>query len=164
MSAFDITKPADGADAATVDNEIRDNFEGIQKGDHWTAGSEPAYKEQGCAWYDSTDDIFKVYDGTIWQTWRLGSWAAKSNNTVYEAATDGLVVAYSAEATGATLNVIGYTDGSNPPTTVRNRGMMGSTYASATRVNVVFPVKKGDYWKVAGIGGGGAIYWIPFGV
>ena len=65
---FDATKPADAQDAYQVDDDIRDNFAGIQKGDHWTTGTEPTYKEEGCPWYDSTNDVFKIYNGTTWDS------------------------------------------------------------------------------------------------
>lgn len=66
--SFDATTPADARAAYLVDDDIRANFAGIQKGDHWTTGTEPAYKEEGCPWYDSTNDVFKVYNGTSWDS------------------------------------------------------------------------------------------------
>jgi len=84
----------------------------------------------------------------------LGTWASKSNNTVYQAASDGFVVMTSASDTFR--DIIGYTDGSNPPTTIRLESYsIDHSYQSFT-----MPVKKSDYWKVTG---GGTIYWMPIG-
>jgi len=65
---FDPLEPKDGKDSYLVDNVTRTNFAGIQKGDHWTTGTEPSYKEEGCPWYDSTNNVFKVYNGSSWDT------------------------------------------------------------------------------------------------
>ena len=82
----------------------------------------------------------------------LGTWNAGSNNTVYQATTDGFVL-----CRGTTdVTVIGYTDGSNPPTTERIR-----QESSQNSINsFTMPVRKNDYWKVTG---GAVIYWIPLG-
>jgi len=83
----------------------------------------------------------------------FGSWASKSNDTVYQAATDGFVIAYKA---GDADYLAGYTDGSNPPTTlrVRARGLGGN------QVSITMPVKKSDYWKVVKAGN---VWWMPIG-
>lgn len=81
----------------------------------------------------------------------FGSWASKSDNTVYQAATDGIVVA-SNDSHG---DVKVYTNSSNPPTTMR-AGSGGETR------QVTCPVKKSDYWKVTG-SGTTTVYWIPLG-
>ena len=84
----------------------------------------------------------------------LGDWTSKSVNIVYQAITDGMVVCES-----STSNTFaGYTDGSNPPTTVRTRNAYGSIGSGIT-----MPVKKGDYWKVTASGSSYNIYWIPLG-
>jgi len=69
----------------------------------------------------------------------FGAWGTKSGDTVYQAATDGLVVAYTTGDQG----MEGYTDGSTSPTTlVTKEGWSDYTKNSA----VTFPVRKGDYW------------------
>ena len=82
----------------------------------------------------------------------LGAWETKADNTVYQAATDGFVL-----CRGTTdIAVVGYTDGSNPPTTERIRQA-----SSQNSINsFTMPVRKNDYWKVTG---GSVIYWIPLG-
>ena len=86
----------------------------------------------------------------------LGDWESKSNNTVYQDVTDGDVCAYHAGAVAC----LGLTDGANPPTTARQKN--GDDVAATTEACINFPVKKGDYWKVTGAGGGSDyIYWIP---
>ena len=163
---FYNTRPADGRDCADVDNDIRGNFVAIQKGEHFTAASEPSYKQQGTPWYDSGNDVVKFYTGSAWKVcaWGqsggtlFGSWASKSNNTSYEAASDGIVCAFS--NAGNTKVVQGYTDASNPPTTERIANKFNN--ASATGfAGITMPVKKGDYWKVTGAA---TVYWIPLGV
>ena len=82
----------------------------------------------------------------------LGNWEVKSANTVYLAATSGLVCAY----TPSSGTAVGYTDSNNPPTTVRqSASLVGSGSQSIT-----MPVRKGDYWEVTG--NPSAVYWISF--
>lgn len=83
---------------------------------------------------------------------KLGAWASKSNNTVYQAATDGFVCAY--YTSGASEPMVIKTDNSNPPTTVR-----------ASKLNYQYggslggcPVRKGDYWKTEYAN---VVWWIP---
>ncbi len=87
---------------------------------------------------------------------QFGSWVSKSNGTSYEALTDGFVLAY--KSYNATTNVQGYTDGSDPPTTVRQQFRIESNANAAG--GFTMPVKKGDYWKVTGAS---TVYWIPTG-
>jgi hypothetical protein len=80
-----------------------------------------------------------------WVSVGFGSWTSKSNDTVYLAGTDGFVcgIAYG----GGNLPR-GYTDGSNPPTTLRAAAYSpgGESLASS----FTMPVRKGDYWRVVG--------------
>jgi len=85
----------------------------------------------------------------------FGSWAARENNTVYQAVTDGFVCASSSGGAGAMVS--GYTDSSNPPTTLRAQNQDGST---TNLMFITMPVRKNDYWKVTGAG---TIYWIALG-
>ena len=82
----------------------------------------------------------------------FSAWESKSNDTVYEATTDGFVTAWRTPA--GTIEA--YSDGNNPPTTLRNYSSSGNGNA-----NVSFPVKKGDYWKVTGATHG--VFWMPLG-
>ncbi len=82
---------------------------------------------------------------------KFGAWVARSNTTVYQAASDGIVVG-STNAASALPFVD--TDGANPPTTVR--------YRSRRDYNiqwVISPVKKDDYYQLNACELGG--YWIP---
>jgi hypothetical protein len=86
----------------------------------------------------------------------FGSWETKNNNTVYQAETDGFVLASSPYVSGP--QVIGYTDSSNPPTILRIQCGVDS---STTYHAITMPVRKDDYWKVTGAA---TIYWVPFGI
>lgn len=89
----------------------------------------------------------------------FGSWASKSNNTVYQAETDGLVVAYGAFTVAA---LTGKTDASSSPTTTRQSiGIPGSNDSGC----IMFPVKKDHYWKTETTGTVHSIsvYWLPIG-
>lgn len=90
----------------------------------------------------------------------FGAWESKSKDTVYRAATDGFVTAH---CFSANSQVYGYTDYSNPPTTLRiqNQGPANNTHSG-----ILMPVKKGDYYKIRIIGDSSvtsAVYWIPLG-
>ena len=166
--AFTNTAPADGLDAAGVDDAIRANFVAIQKGEHHTSATEPAYKQEGTLWYDSTNNLLKAYDGANWQYMAkgtstgtvLGAWVSKSANTAYEATTDGFVTAYTDKKYSVVNDLYGLTDASNPPTTVRMYGYYDG--ATSNRQTISFPVKKGDYWKVTATQTT-TVFWIPLG-
>jgi len=83
-----------------------------------------------------------------WQTAGFGAWASASNNTVYQASTDGFVIVYLASSEYAYT----YTDSSNPPTTLRAK--------CGVNTSTTVPVRKSDYWKVTGAAN---IYWLPMG-
>ena len=83
----------------------------------------------------------------------FGSWASKSNNTTYQAATDGFVCArLSGEG-----EVAGRTDSSSTPTTIRQKNYAVQSDHGAS---ITMPVKKNDYWAVSGAS---FVYWIPMG-
>jgi len=86
----------------------------------------------------------------------FGAWLGKTPDTVYLAATDGFVCAGSTE--GTTNDLKGYTDSSNPPTTLRLKSVLFVSGASIS--SITMPVRKGDYWKVTGASW---IYWLPVG-
>jgi len=86
------------------------------------------------------------------QNTSFGSWESKTNGTVYQAATDGIVCAlYSGGGNAYIL-----TDAANPPTVVRAQCWANSGAEGATA-----PVKKGEYWKGSNANAG--LYWIPLG-
>jgi len=80
----------------------------------------------------------------------FGEWAARSNNTVYLASTDGFIIA-DGEG-GSAFNI--YSDGSNPPTTARASSSFSVGDGTSTA-----PVKKGDYYKLTGCGTDN--WWMP---
>lgn len=85
-----------------------------------------------------------------------GSWASKSANTVYQADTDGILIAIRNGV--AADNVEIYSDSANPPTTLR-----GVSYSAggSNGGTVVSPVKKDDYYKAST--NATSVYWIPLG-
>jgi len=91
----------------------------------------------------------------------LGAWVDKSGSYgAQQASTDGFVMAF---GNGYTTRIISiYTDGSNPPTTVR--AQEGTDSGTTDLKCFTFsPVKKNDYWKVEFTGGTITVYWIPLG-
>lgn len=94
----------------------------------------------------------------------LGSWVSKSAGTVFQSSTDGNVVVQARSSSGQQYGLDGYTDGNNPPTTLRNSAFMG---IGDTPGGMAFPVRKNDYWEVirnATWGTGTVnIYWLPSG-
>lgn len=87
----------------------------------------------------------------------FGSRASKSDDIAYKAASDGFVIAYQ---TSATASLYGYTDASNQPTTVANQFKKSGEEAPYILGNIMFPVIKGNYWKVTG---SDIVYWLPVG-
>lgn len=84
-------------------------------------------------------------------TGALGAWTTGTNNNPVQAATDLLVMVYLSGTDSSRGTSAGYTDSSNPPTTIRAREAMqystgGGAYSQYA--SYAFPVKKGDYWKV----------------
>lgn len=93
----------------------------------------------------------------------FGSWQSESGATV-QAPTDGFVVVLFQATSGNGSSVLGYTDGSNPPTTLRcaesgDYSRTGVVYGSFT-----MPVRKSDYYRVVTQGSAKVtINWIPLG-
>ena len=89
----------------------------------------------------------------------FGAWdsSSYSNNTNYQAATDGIVCAGGEQENSS---ITGYSDSSNPPTTMVAQNWI---YSNTSRfASITFPVKKNDYWKVTNCTGTGAfIRWLP---
>ncbi len=82
----------------------------------------------------------------------LGILVSRTNNTVYQAATDGFVCAY--RNSGTTLVLLA--DSGNPPTNARQQDNANPDGCIAA------PTKKDDYWKVTGAVA--QVFWIPFNV
>ena len=139
-----------------------------------------AFQAENAKTYEETDPTVdeNVKDGVDWselsgipddiadgdQTTQLGNWQSKSTNTVYQAPTDGFVLAYAWGPPGAVFVLRGYTDSSNPPTTIRTREVDSNLNNSLNKeVSIMMPVRKGDYWKLEGGGWNNQVYWIGFG-
>ena len=92
----------------------------------------------------------------------FGAWTNLDSDTdalvedaVYQVTSDGFVAILGANSIGT---LYAYTDGSNPPTTLRlahydNYNVRGS---------FTLPIRNGDYWKVSGPGTP-LLYWLPIG-
>ena len=141
-----------GSSAAVPNSNGVATFQGL--------GSGPSAPE-GSLYYDTSGE-FKYCNQaggcSVSSDWKslgggaLGNWEVRSANTVYLAATSGLVCAYTPNSGTA----VGYADSNNPPTTVRqSASMVGSGSQSIT-----MPVRKSDYWEVTG--NPSAVYWISF--
>lgn len=120
------------------------------------AGANPAFQQLATA---------GIADGAVTcakSSALLGAWADKSSDYgAQEAATDGLVIIYNEG--GGDRQHYGFSDANSDPTTVR---AAFSTYPDGgTNQTAMFPVRKGDYWKVTITGGTGTlkVYWIPLG-
>ena len=96
----------------------------------------------------------------------FGAWQSRSNNTVYQAETDGFVIASVSSANG-TPRVEGYTDASNPPSILRVIDGVWAGGGSTEAGDISLPVLKGDYWKVVITDSGypqtNLIWWMPLG-
>lgn len=93
----------------------------------------------------------------------FGEWDTTSYvvNQVYQASTDGLVVAtFSCDNNNAYHQIL--VDASSPPTTVR---MESCSYGCGKHdTGMVCPVRKGEYWKVVLGADSGTVYWMPLGI
>jgi hypothetical protein len=102
---------------------------------------------------------------TYWRLFSSGLLGASSNkevNTVYQAATDGFVLAYGiAYGSGDDNRIDGFSDANNPPTT--KIAEVNSNSGNWDIGTLPMIVKKGDYWKVSTVSTGITIRWIPLG-
>ena len=81
----------------------------------------------------------------------FGAWVSESavSGTIYQATTDGFVVAYNTNFNVPGSNPIDiYTDSSSNPTTLRARQTIGIANNWGGTGTVTCPVRKKDYWKV----------------
>ena len=90
----------------------------------------------------------------------FGTWTGHNAATSYLAATDGFVTAYEKDTSGHS-EIFGFTDSSNPPTTLRFDLRDQGPGDQGTGVGYTMPVKKNDYWMVSPAAT--AIYWLPLG-
>ncbi len=87
---------------------------------------------------------------------------SKNAGTVYHADAPGFVVAYTNPTGGGSgVGIIGYSDSSNPPSTIRQRSYVDVAENGTVSCPITFPVKKGDYWKVVSQNASATIWWIP---
>ena len=109
--------------------------------------------------------VLKTNAGATAPEWGslFGAWdATKAKDTVYQAATDGLVTFSCTNAGAANVTVYGLTDAANPPTTTIIQN--GGSYVGGQQASITFPVRKGDFWKVAADSEGACILgWLPIG-
>jgi hypothetical protein len=100
---------------------------------------------------NSTDGVNKAYVDTqiaaIPAQVGFGTWASKSANTAYLAATDGIVHAYGISS------ITAYSDANATPVTQRAGGGDYST-------SVTMGVKKGHYWNITSAD---TVWWLPLG-
>ena len=95
----------------------------------------------------------------------FGAWETKSEGQVYQASTDGLVLAVASNSGVSQVLLSGFTDSNSNPTTLRIGQLAtrdGDT--GGFSVSIIMPVRKGDYWKVTTFqGAADFVYWIPLG-
>jgi len=87
----------------------------------------------------------------------FGGWESKEGNTIYQALTDGFVVAHIYSSSGRIIT--GYTDGNNPPST---RRVINEGDGNVGSASITMPVRQGNYWRIE-VTGAVTVYWIPFG-
>lgn len=93
------------------------------------------------------DDLIAAIPSPVY----FGTVASKSAGTSYLAATDGIVSGY-CTCGGGGLDIAGYTDASNPPTTQKSHCQFGAGSPSNAHTFSFF-VKKNNYYKVVNSAG-----------
>jgi len=93
------------------------------------------------------------------------SFVAKSDNVIYQAASDGFLIATCSCSGGSSADIV--SDSSPVPMTIRSRFYVPG--ADIVRSSLFSPIKKGDYYVlVTGASAGtmivDALYWIPMGI
>jgi len=97
----------------------------------------------------------------------FGEWADRSASTSYLAETDGFVCAYTTLSWNQQNYIYGYTDSSNPPSTVVALQNGGANQDDQNyHINYIgFPVKKGNYYRVIPVSVSLTSYkWLPIGI
>lgn len=90
----------------------------------------------------------------------LGAKILRNENTTYQAATDGIVVAICDPGSGDGL-LIGRSDASATPTTVLQRASSTGISPTNNKISICFPVLKDDYYVVEDDDPTTTIYFIP---
>ena len=155
LNAFDASNLASGTvPLAHIANLTTSEFAAnvVDTDDTLAADSDTRLPSQQAAkGYIDTEGALSLPDDDA-----FGAWELKSNAVVYQADSDGYVIAaVLLPFSTATLSVT--TDSSNPPVTVRAKNRI----KRATYTAVTVPVKKGDYWITANAFR--SVYWIPIG-
>lgn len=125
--------------------------------------SKTYYTRLGSFYNDSSSNITKssISNDNDYYSSELGDWVSKSFGTSYLASFDGFVTAWAGHPTSPNTYIQGYTDSSNPPTTIRTQDLSHQG-TPENRVGITFPVKRGDYYKVTRTNAStGAMFWIP---
>ncbi len=91
----------------------------------------------------------------------LGAWASKTVNTIYQATTDGFVIAYDTTTRNNASNLNFYTDSNSNPSTIRYQTSISVT--GTIMVSGMCLVRKNDYWTVIGVDTAVTVWWIPLG-
>jgi len=123
-------------------------------------GNRPAASKRDRYFYATDSGALYWDNGFTWvmiAAAALGDWVLKLVDTVYQAATDGVVMANNNSLLGGSL--LGLTDSSTPPTVVRRQWSISNAYGGIT-----FTVKKNDYWKVTYPYPMLSVWWIPSGL
>lgn len=96
----------------------------------------------------------------------FGAYEEKAFDTLYQATTDGFVVAYCyTSVTGHNwAQLKGFTDASSTPTTLIAYDFQYN-YDMPAGAGISMPIRKGDYWEVERLGGDvmNRVSWIPLG-
>ena len=94
----------------------------------------------------------------------FGSWESRNKDTIYQAATDGIITANLSD-TGGLCIAMGYSDSNATPSTLRCSAKAG--VSSINSASFTMPVKKNDYYRVSYVRISGSdtynlsIYWLP---
>ena len=102
-------------------------------------------------------------NGSTYSSKTMGAWSLMTLSN-YLAPSDGFVTTYMTGANGATGALKGYTDNSNPPTTLVAQVGVRDSNANAEEIrSMTFPVKNGDYWGVTLVGSctASSVRWMP---
>ena len=114
------------------------------------------YQKLGSFYSDASSNIYGVKnDGTK----QRGDWVSKSANVIYQATTDGEVVAI-AYTGGYGGSISGYTDSSTTPTTLRQY-VTRTPQITNEWYSISFPVKSRDYYEVTTSLWTGTVYFSP---
>ena len=119
-------------------------------------------------WADEVNKNFQDIEDEV-NGVAFGSWSAKSFGTIYQAATDGFVVAeINCDTNGDRGYLLAYTEGDSDPQELRASASVHDWTGSDTRVpraSLMMPVRSGHYWKVTKTDTAGAcagtVYWLP---